>query len=719
MISSAAFIVLELLGRLVLSAGSTAVGQVIDDAGEPVAAEVALRNPEDSLAMAGTADDGRFAIPRVPPGKYDLEVRASGFATARVPGVAIDAAGEVDLGTVVLARAVTLSGRVIDAEGVPITGAEIATHRGEPRFSSFEPPHGAAVTTAADGAFALPDLGADEQWVLAVTRNGYAGRMVRAVTAHGAPPLEIVLHPASRLAGRVIDDRAHPVAGAAVMLHPVRSDVVGAAAQTDVDGRFRLEQVPSGPAQVAVHADGYAPARLPALEVPEGGEVDDLEVVLRPAVVLAGKVTLPDGRPADGALVEVSSQSPEDPTAGVGVTDHDGRYRLAGLAPGLLIVTASLHGLQRSPPKAIDVEVGTYALDLELAPGFEVAGHVSDAAGLPVAGVSLTLHEGDVNTHAGGATVRSAGDGTFAFAGVTSGLYAIEAAKEGYATARTTEAVAVDGDVYGVAIEMERGATLRGRVLGLELDELAEVSLMVFSEVGGSRRARVDFEGAYELANLARGRWKLLAAAGGRRLEADVEIAPGDLEVVRDRELRGGFTLSGAVLESGPGQSPRPAGGAFVTLRVDGASAHATTDSEGRFRLAELPAGSYELRIGWGSVFHREPIELADDDEIEIVLGTAWIEGQVAAAGGPPLAGVSVGLEPVEDEGRPPFFVNLGYSPETDADGRFRVSPLLLGRWRLTFAKAGFADVEVVVDLRSGAAVEGLLVEMSAASDET
>ncbi|HEX9670963.1 MAG TPA: carboxypeptidase-like regulatory domain-containing protein, partial [Thermoanaerobaculia bacterium] len=240
MISSAAFIVLELLGRLVLSAGSTAVGQVIDDAGEPVAAEVALRNPEDSLAMAGTADDGRFAIPRVPPGKYDLEVRASGFATARVPGVAIDAAGEVDLGTVVLARAVTLSGRVIDAEGVPITGAEIATHRGEPRFSSFEPPHGAAVTTAADGAFALPDLGADEQWVLAVTRNGYAGRMVRAVTAHGAPPLEIVLHPASRLAGRVIDDRAHPVAGAAVMLHPVRSDVVGAAAQTDVDGRFRL-----------------------------------------------------------------------------------------------------------------------------------------------------------------------------------------------------------------------------------------------------------------------------------------------------------------------------------------------------------------------------------------------------------------------------------------------------------------------------------------------
>lgn len=101
-------------------------GTVVDGRGRPVpSAEIELlrsREPgflkEDSLHQAVTGEDGRFTL-LMPPGRFDLVVRARGFAP--LERSALEVSG--DLGRFTLERGTAVSVRVSDPEGQPLEGA--------------------------------------------------------------------------------------------------------------------------------------------------------------------------------------------------------------------------------------------------------------------------------------------------------------------------------------------------------------------------------------------------------------------------------------------------------------------------------------------------------------------------------------------------------------------------------------------------------------------
>ncbi len=170
--------------RLVLHENGGIRGTVTGGDGAPVASfgvriEQFVAADSDVRRRPGTttqflSDNGRFEIPDLAPGRYDLAVTADGFAPGRV---AVEVpSGAFGDGSVALAGGADVTGGVTDAA----TGAAIAG-------ASVSMPRGSASTayTGADGAFRLANV-APGTHTLVVAHPDYEP-MRRGGVAAGAP----------------------------------------------------------------------------------------------------------------------------------------------------------------------------------------------------------------------------------------------------------------------------------------------------------------------------------------------------------------------------------------------------------------------------------------------------------------------------------------------------------------------------------------------------
>ncbi len=737
--------------RVVLAAGRRGVGRVVDEADAPVAgAEVRLlpalpaqrmrlsgmhAGRGDGVPSAQASDaEGRFTIPDLAAGRYDLEVLAAGFAPASVPGVQVaEGEGAVDLGTVILVAGATVEGEVRDPQGTAIAGAEIRVQSsGGAGFRSVASGgDGPAATSDAAGRFEIVDQRPGKRLALAVTKAGYSSSLVSGVEAPTSEPLEVVLRPAARLAGRVVDERQRPIAGAYVSAMMQRSMIRGRRqrpAETDAEGRFEIADVEPGTLMLHAQAAGYQQGQLTGLEVPAGGELAGLEIVLRPGATVEGRVRDAAGEPVAGVkvgVVRMREGSYSSHSSG-SESDAEGRYRVEGLAPGPVTVTAEVGG-QRRASKQLEVRPGRQTVDLVLEEGLEVAGRVVDPAAEPVAGALVSLDpSGDVSHrvfYPGSAQpVTSGADGGFRFIGVPAGRYSLGAIAEGFARLQRGEAVVVDGfDVTGLTLHLERGATLSGRVSGADLDELASIVLHVYGPDGDMRRARVDYEGRYRVESLGHGVWQVQArsTASGRRVAASVVVAEGASEVELDLELGTGFTLSGVALADG---APLVGARIFATGEERNMG-QAMTDSQGRFRIEQLAAGSYQVVLSSsdGSISHMQVVEIAGDREITLEIASGSVAGLVLdGIGGQPLAHAQVVLERLDPAPQAAWPQRMfGGRAESDSQGRFRLRHVREGSWRLVASREGYGPAEVAIEVRGGLGVEGLELRLQPAEGIT
>jgi len=396
--------------RIVMRPGRTATGLVLDADEAPVAdAAVNLRlrpNGDDGIGIqrllespefaASTAAGGRYEIPDLAPGRYDLTVEAYGFAPLSVPGIVVgEGLGPMDLGTVLLAPGATVEGRVLSPDGEPLEGVEVfivpADRDAQGALMVGRDMPAIAALSDANGRFLLSDRTEGEKVKLMFRRSGYSPRTASGVEAPTTKPLEVVLHPTSRVSGRTLDAQGRPVPAALVRLdQPVavgRSSYFGINEKhtfSDDGGLFLFAKVESGPAQLNASAPGYQPSVRQQLEVREGRNLEEIQVVLLPGVTVAGRVLTPSGDGAAGARISWFASQPSrspgsfqpGPPVGPEMTDGDGRYELEGLPPGRLSV-AAVHDAYGRVVRDLDVVLGDNPLDLQFAGGWEVNGRVS------------------------------------------------------------------------------------------------------------------------------------------------------------------------------------------------------------------------------------------------------------------------------------------------------------------------------------------------------
>lgn len=705
--------------RVVLSPGVTARGVVRDRRDRPLAGAVVelqpamprdavarireMRDPDPALSRNAITDEaGRFELLNLGAGRFDLAARAGGFASTHVPGIEVpDGPGPFDLGTVLLEEEAMVIGRVQDTAGRPLEGAGIRIIPPEPLQGEGEDGAPESVSDAA-GRFQIRGQRPGVRLKLSVERSGYASSQISGVPVPPEEPVVVVLSPLSRISGRVMDTQSRPVAGAVIQVTEERMETIagmpvfGTGRQLETrsqeDGSFLFEGVEPGPVELTASGaqwqDSSARLRLAA-----GQDLEGVELTVHEAAVLEGRVLGQDGTPVIGA--EVGRYRPVQPgemriQSPLALSDADGRYRIGGLAPGRLSLSAS-HGLFGQSVQELDLQPGENTLDFWLKGGQAVSGRVLDPSGSPVSGARVWLR-----ASAGALPeVLSEVDGGFRFEGLAPGSYQLEAVKEGEGrTLRPVPLQVAEAAVDGIVLELAATGTIRGRIVGLKMTELAQVRV---SAGWGAGVSEVAYDGSYSIAGLSSGTWRVVAElpGTGRRAEGEVTLEePGDAEL--DLDFEEGLTLSGRVRRNG-----RPFAGGAVSLQGSAtAPAWAETDSEGRFSLRGLAPDLYLLEISdyrTGLVQARQ-IRLQQDDSVILDLSTVTLEGSVAnSLDGQPLAQVELTLASLEaGEGGP-----AGRWTVSSADGSFVFPEVAEGSWRLTASRPGYGLEEEVLTLGS------------------
>ncbi|MCY1015839.1 carboxypeptidase-like regulatory domain-containing protein [Pyxidicoccus sp. MSG2] len=385
---------------------------------------------------------------------------------------------------------------------------------------------------------------------------------------------------ALRVEGRVLER------GAVVPGARVTSQGQGAEARTDGAGRFVLEGLDCGRAEL--RAESATGLGLRVLD-PLSEDTSGVDVELEPAGGLHVRVVeAGSGRELEGASVQ-SPTAPEVRWREEGV----GHFRAAPLPPGAqaVIVRAPGHGAEQ---RTVMVDAGIETqVEVALQPEYVLAGQVLGPEGLGLEGARIEL----MGPGRGGEEeVRTGADGRFEVHELTGDTYELRVERPGYLPVarelrlpRTeplrlslAPAAAVSVKVYGA-----RGAPV----------EEASVSLTLVGEGRGEtvREEGTDARGDVHFGGLVPGSYIAQARAPGYLTSESVRVGAWDEEAVPvTLVLREGLTLSGRVRDA----RGAPVGAAEVGVLEEGTSVgSALTDAQGHFTLSGLVAGRLKLRV--------------------------------------------------------------------------------------------------------------------------
>ena len=416
---------------------------------------------------------------------------------------------------------------------------------------------------------------------------------------------------------------------------------------TDRDGRFRITAPPgiygvaaALPREQLRYLSGVLGAEGTPLE--EGrlfriraGVESAFDYALLPAGALGGQIRSPEGGPVRYASVSVFGV-PEDNhgarllTEGTAATDTEGRFRVAGLAPGVYRVRATPPDQARpdadgriwlptsypnttTPASALGIAAGLGdqfdGLTVTFIAGTPatVSGRITDIDSPDVAGRMVALVQGNAFRRSL-RSMKTDDEGRFIFHDVLPGHYELHVMSRTTAAAWSTALEVADRDVADVTVDVLHTVRLSGRVI-FEGERQPPAALTVAAlgqELVGSVQARVDADGRFALDvvaprvlridGLPKG-WYLKSVVNERDELLDVAFAPelvrGPLTLVVSQRMatvagtvEGGDDTAAVVLIADDRRRWTPRSSGLVVVEPD---------AEGRFRVEGLPPGRYRV----------------------------------------------------------------------------------------------------------------------------
>lgn len=701
--------------------GVSVAGRVLDAAGEPVeGAEVSARvkqapgnfrielgGPPPPRALSD--EDGRYRISALDPGSaWELSADAADYAPAKraVSGLEPRAAlTGVDLK---LERGGTVRGRVVDAEGVPLSVAEVElapAAEGGPggmRILRGESGPAASGWTDDDGAFALRGIPAGT-FELTVRRAGFARGKVEAIEVAGEPVDlgDVALVPGERLEGVVTDAGGAPLAGAELRLAdgggprlmlgmgPGENAPDPPDATTDEGGWFSIADLAPGETHaLRVSRPSYVARTVRAVEVPR---VEPLTIALEAASTVSGRVRDSRGEPVADARVDLRRMRTVEmgnmvmQTIGIeqATSDASGRFVFRDQEPGEIALIASAPGFQQAERADLEIPPGKDLEDVvfELVAGAILEGRVLTPDGRPAIGASV----GPVGEGGDGLPGMSFGDdgatdgnGYYRLENLKPGRVSIQATHDDHP--RTVRDLDLREGINGLDLRFSGGHAVRGRVV----DETgkpvpaAGVRLAAPGRFWGGPEAVAGPDGRFELTGVEDGAYELHAAADGfaRPSGRPVEVAGAPLEGL-EIALPRGATIRGTVAGIDPLEFPKLS----VSARGEGHFGEsARIGREGTFRIDHVAPGSYEVVAVHGETGRQAR------DTVTIAAGAAEVQVDLRFADGVDLDGlVTEEDDPVIGANVHAVGLDIDHSAwsQTDRGGRFRLEGLPPGRYRV------------------------------------
>lgn len=589
-----------------------------------------------------------------------------------------------------------VSGVVLDDRGAPIAGAVVSIaqrslSRGE-RAVPGAAPEPIAVRTGSDGRFEVADLIPGRYTVAASARTFVPGFIDPLALAPGESrdDLELRLTRGGHLLrGTVNDIGGGGVSGALVRATNMsegdlftffRAPATGI---TDADGRYELS-LGNGAYMVEVtHIDYVSDQRL--TEMRDADRTEDFDLV--PGGIVMGQVrSRATDEPVAGATVTFTRSSRGDQRgsgmfnlSGMGLsgatTDAQGRFMLRGLSSGGIEIRAFGAGFATPAPTEVELGIGETidSVIVYVDRAFSITGYVVEKEDRTkgIDGVLVGAFNFGGAFHV--ARESSAEDGYFEIHGIQNGSYIVGAAGQGRMINVMGQNVVIENaDLKDVYVELERGATLSGRVdpptaamLTLEMDE-EDIGIGNMTQMFASAgvRARAAEDGTFTLRGVPAGAFSLVARAddgGEGKLAITVtDQEQRDLVVTLDARSHIAGTVVDATGASVTGvsvhASPRQPGKRAFSMSGDWFGAGGATGDDGRFRVVGLEPGGYDVSVrdgkgdlAWADADHaaapNQPIEVTIEgtrpvENLRLVVESRnqVIEGIVVGPGGAPVA---------------------------------------------------------------------------------
>lgn len=336
-------------------------GRVLyDDGSAPPAFTVAIGA---TSPVAFASEDGAFSM-AAPGGKHNLVVTGPTFARAIVEAE-ISGSGPTDVGTITVKKGRSVSGRVLDASGAPVAGAQVAAGMllsgdGTKLYIEDESINARSTETDADGRYVLTGFGPGRITMVAGRAGVGRSQSLTLPPGNASAEVDLVLQPTGSLEGTVTRD-GQPVAETIIIANPIGATASNFFVATGADGSYALDALTAGEYQVypMIGGGGAKPKDMfirPARVV--AGERSRLDIAITTGnAALEISVTTEDGAPVQAAQVFL---------VGLGLDDAT----LAGLRDGSWLGWAQGKGAEEAPiPLYLRMALGAPARVEGLVPG--------------------------------------------------------------------------------------------------------------------------------------------------------------------------------------------------------------------------------------------------------------------------------------------------------------------------------------------------------------
>lgn len=668
-------------------------GVVLDEEKRPVPAASIAAQPVEEISMgpmrfrgpnsaegAISGPDGRFSG-RVQSDE-EIVLRATKRGLPQVKSEAMKLApGERKTGLVLtIPSGIAVSGRVTDAQGKPLSGATITAAEVENTgmrmmirtFIAGGPSNDEeAVRSASDGTFTMRVK--EGTYDFTIRREGYAPKIVRghAVTAASHEAVEAALDPAVEITGRITRG-GNPVENARIFALGSTGEGNGVSGP---DGSFVVSGLSAGPTRLMIRKEDdfvqdtrmiTAPARDVAIELPNGGRVTGRVVekgTNKPITTFQAGISISR---SGGGMVMMAPPQLRD------FTTDDGSFVLENVPAGGMVLVANSPGYSAGRMN-VQVEEGKTLSDvvIELDTGVKLTGRVTGNNGAPLSDVSVRIMPSPTGGFATSGAERSATTDS-------NGEYTIDSLEPGDETvmfshakhAGTRKSVTLKGRETRLDVQLSSGQVVKGTVVTEAGAPVADASVDVVSAGGSYVSARTNASGAFEVEGLNPGRYRFSASRTGYAdgIVEDVDISSGAPVRIT---LRTGGTLYGRVT----GLTPAELESTQVEARSGRASAVATVDRNGNYRIEGAPTGTVQVnaqvlsrsRSFKSSSAQTVTLEAGGSQQVDINFrGDIVIRGRVTR-NGKPLPNASITFIP---KGTSQRGVNSG---STDEQGMYSI----------------------------------------------
>ena len=636
-----------------------------------------------------------YAIEDIIPGTYSYTVECDTYAT--ISGtLKVTVGSDEKFDFILEAVGGSVNGRVILDGNWTNSGAKVRIANINDTTKTYE------TTTASDGSFTIDNIRYEGAYRVSITADNYVSAQDITVDVKFGERTTIsdtiTLKPVAGIVkGNVTFADAQVHGGIQLIL---RNSSYTKESTTENGGNYIFESVQPGTYQLLIQADGYVERTFANIVVQQAEIVEIDPVVLdRILMPLSGKVTLEDGQPAVGVLVNAVNIDNAELTYST-MTGDDGTYEIREMAVGTYRLTFSLDEYDAYETN-VAMEPGRNAVvdaTLSLRYG-SLAGTVVLEGQDDAAGVTITLI-GENGSYA----TESGEDGRYSITQIEPGLYNATFAKLGYLT-RTTSCVITAGKGSDLSPTLEMGyAIITGKVVLSDGNDSSGVTVTVksLSDSSETYSAKAEADGSFNIVDIrTEGKYQLTASCDGYASynSGSLSVVMGEVTEVEEITLSSlSGSLSGTLkLDASPSHD-----GIKIVLSNDEANYEATSDVDGSFRIPAVSPGTYALTASCDGYIDRSVTGIIVTqgqetrlEEMTLSQTRLSLTGTIKLEDASDHSGVLVTLAK-EGDGE------TLYSAVTIADGTYSIGNIIPGEYVLTASRTGYSEYTTKVVLAAG-----------------